>query len=194
MGGQVWSSARKLLSPLPLDYQGLLLHLAYKATLTLLFWFRRFSLATTWSPRHFSRRIQLVITILMQKGTDEVTAINFVKDSEEELREVTPLNTKIIARDQREAKTSCCCTQFKCWRRLTKVFLIQHTKCKLLFFSGKWNRRGGAKIICSKFQTGEKFLFMWFPCGMISFVKGWSRKGFTKRFRRNISECYATIC
>lgn len=41
----------------------------------------------------------------MQNGADEVSAINFVKDSEEELREVTPLNTKIIARDQRAAKT-----------------------------------------------------------------------------------------
>jgi len=46
----------------------------------------------------------------MQNGADEVSAINFVKDSEEELREVTPLNTKIIARDQRAAKTRWYCT------------------------------------------------------------------------------------
>jgi hypothetical protein len=45
----------------------------------------------------------------MQNGADEVSAINFVKDSEDELLEVTPLNTKIIARDQREAKTRWYC-------------------------------------------------------------------------------------
>lgn len=90
--------------PLPLDDQGALLHLAYKATFISLLWFERASCETTWSLRHFTR-IQLVITILKHEGVDEVPAINFVKEWEEKFREVTPLNTKIIARDLERSKS-----------------------------------------------------------------------------------------